>query len=834
MAKDLAMSYKCDAISRTDVIRLVDVDYYMDVPKLMATMRPIICYTFCPVEPAGSCDDGVYSISSNVVKVDIAGGGSYEHELWDYSADAIAADYWWGSAFYSCDYRVDSADPSRRLVMLTPMRLVYGPLGWMMPGPRLGRRLISQGKWNKTEFLVAGKGGQPTLNYVSVSMAGSTSCATVPEEILTTVVLKVKRSKESIMGNVQGVFSTLEADERYAWWFRQGKSLALHRAALITECLETYPQILGLEVSRQCLNFPSPVHYTVHNKDHMLDEPKPSMRVLPVEPFIAGASSPTTCVANDKACIKMRITDVTNTATPPKEFDTFADEFIEMVVPDHEAHTLNPVEIDEVYERQPRPTQRATLRRSWLYSAKRVVVGAFQKHECYGKQAPPRNISVMPGDAKLRGSRYMYAMAKNVFYRLRFYAFSKNPRELTKRIQEVLHDARFVIPTDFTKFDGTHSKWLASVELALLKRAFKPEYHAELEKLFWEEYNCTGFTKFGVLYKTLWSRLSGSPWTSLMNTFDNALMAYIALRTSGRTKQEAWDSLGIYGGDDGLTADVQKNLYESVCKKAGLLLKAETIPCNNPVPFLGRIWYGVWTVGLKSISDTKRQVMKLHVTPSDERTPDLVVLYRKALGFLLTDYKTPLLSHWARAIIRICEYAGVHDDDLEGHVSESKRLAARWFEQYDRSENFEPADAEAYNIVASQFECPVEHVEDLCNKLDEIPPSGSYRDCFWKAFSGDTTNSCTAEVISGGDFIAAKTPSAPETSGTGELVPDAPVAPVTPPPVPTAGPSCQRQASKPKWKRRGRQWGKNSGKPPGSTISLTPTNTTTVSGDSKC
>jgi len=364
----------------------------------------------------------------------------------------------------------------------------------------------------------------------------------------------------------------------------------------------------------------------------------------------------------------------------------------------------------------------------------------------------------MNADFKCRYSRYCYALAE-AFYPQRWYAFSKDPKELEECITHMMQNANFVVPTDFSRFDGTHSKWFSEKELELLLRAFPEEYHAEIVELYSSQYNTIGFTRFGFMYATLWSRLSGSPETSLFNTFDNALCAYIALRESGLSAELAWEGLGIYGGDDGLTVGVQKNLYESVATKLGLTLKAETLK-DEPLPFLGRTWYGPWNSPLTdalSFSDVGRQLSKLHMTTADSKVSPLVVLYQKAVGFLLTDSQTPILSQWARAVLRICEHNRINGEGFD----EACRLDNRWFERYDRSRNFTPCNAEAYGLVAESLGVPVEHVWDICSRLDAVQGTDSIQATFFHAIPGQRDDPKEGPVVAGGDYIPAAVPNQP-------------------------------------------------------------------------
>jgi len=188
---------------------------------------------------------------------------------------------------------------------------------------------------------------------------------------------------------------------------------------------------------------------------------------------------------------------------------------------------------------------------------------------------------------------------------------------------------------------------------AVFKRAFAAQYHSEIDRLLSKEAHAKAITKFGVHYETGYMTNSGSNSTSLRNSTINAFVAYVVLRhTHG--PHSAYKSLGLYGGDDGITTNVDPKMYIRVATKMGMKLKAETIHPGTPVPFLGRIFVDPWTTNA-SIADVPRQLKKLHLTASPTAVPDDLILRRRAEGLVITDPNTPILSEWAGAVIRITD-----------------------------------------------------------------------------------------------------------------------------------------------------------------------------------
>jgi hypothetical protein len=375
------------------------------------------------------------------------------------------------------------------------------------------------------------------------------------------------------------------------------------------------------------------------------------------------AVGPTRGVASDQQCIEGRVTKLRNSAE-----GTFKDEqalswFVDRILATAHVspHTLCPEDFDVVFERQKRPTQRHILRvaADWFTSAKESFIQTlktFMKSEAYGKVTDPRNITTISGNVKMSYSRYTYA-SQNIFKRISWYAFSKNPREIGRAVNALLASKDNVVPTDFSRWDGRVSKWLTNCYLVFMKRAFAPIYHEELESLFWAQYDCKARTANGVTYEHLYDMPSGSPHTSQFNTFDNAFINFLSRLEMGESEEEAWDGLGIYGGDDGLTANMDGQALERTCSRLGVSVKAKNIPFGEPVDFLGRIFHNAWVdhgdSGCPSHIDVLRQMDKFYVTASPLSVPNPEVLVRKAQGYLITDPNTPVISEWSRCILRL-------------------------------------------------------------------------------------------------------------------------------------------------------------------------------------
>jgi len=118
----------------------------------------------------------------------------------------------------------------------------------------------------------------------------------------------------------------------------------------------------------------------------------------------------------------------------------------------------------------------------------------------------------------------------------------------------------------------------------------------------------------------------------------------------------AWKRLGIYGGDDGLTANVDPIKYSRAATMLGLKLDVELISQGDEgITFLSRM-YGphVWYGDTNSCCDLPRQLAKLHTTVSlPPNVTPLEKLLEKARAFYLTDAKTPVLGELVTKIVSL-------------------------------------------------------------------------------------------------------------------------------------------------------------------------------------
>ena len=201
--------------------------------------------------------------------------------------------------------------------------------------------------------------------------------------------------------------------------------------------------------------------------------------------------------------------------------------------------------------------------------------------------------------------------------------------------------------------------------MMILKRAFHPVYHDELDSYALNNVNHNAYTALGKKITTGWMTITGNPDTSVFNTTGNAFCSYLALRLNRNIAQNnLFALLGLYGGDDSLNRpEVASHLTEAA-NMLGLTLEKNTKPANAHVTFLGRVFLDPWSRP-HSICDVRKALARFHLSPlSTKPAGKHAVLRRKAEAWLVTDPNTPVLSAICRRMIE-------HLDEL---TAEEKKL----------------------------------------------------------------------------------------------------------------------------------------------------------------
>jgi hypothetical protein len=143
-------------------------------------------------------------------------------------------------------------------------------------------------------------------------------------------------------------------------------------------------------------------------------------------------------------------------------------------------------------------------------------------------------------------------------------------------VAEICQLAReFVNLSDFERMDGTKTgKLREEFDRALLRAIFAREVHELVLDCHSKVRQCKASDRWGNKYETGETQLSGSPDTTAFNTIHDAFIAFCGLRAAGLSVDEAWNRLGVYVGDDGVTPDLDPEKHAMAAARWGFRLKA--------------------------------------------------------------------------------------------------------------------------------------------------------------------------------------------------------------------------------------------------------------------
>jgi hypothetical protein len=450
------------------------------------------------------------------------------------------------------------------------------------------------------------------------------------------------------------------------------------------------PSVIACAYHRNATGFKPPCVYPVSYgvKDYQFKterfyEHAKSMLVAFMSPIIDACYVPTDCAENEEVCIEERITKILTDVDMPEEYIQYTQEFIELLIPHDEAHKCVPVDMDEVYDRQNRPAQRRLIDEGAFYGpdlAKKREINPFMKAEAHAEVKPPRNISVINPSDKINYSCYIYALSELFKKNAPWYAFGKTPVEIARRVSQVCSGAQtHCANSDLSRFDGRLSAAFRYLERVFLLRAFdcSGDLASKIVDLHSSQFGLRGRGKYGTSYDSGFSRLSGSPETALFNSLANAFIVYVTFRKCNVSKLASWSRLGIYGGDDGLTADLHIAKYIEVAASLGMKTTTEKVAKGElGIKFLARMYSpDVWNGSLASCCDMKRQLSKFHATtklPSNV-TCDLKLI-EKARGFFLSDHNTPVIGELARKVMQLTTVSSNGDEVVSSYLNAGEDL----------------------------------------------------------------------------------------------------------------------------------------------------------------
>jgi hypothetical protein len=644
MARDVICAPQWKSVEETHIIKMVDVDYHVDMRRWIQYMRPLVLYTFSPVTVAGTLEEAHFTIENNTVDYFCKGGAHYHHRIWDFNSDWIVVDYYWGSIVCSIEQR--HLSEQRRVVLITPEYKIWGPLGRWLPGKRLDYIEYEKNP-GVNQIDSTNEDGE---RITSVGIPGDFTSVQLTHQHLGAIRYRCGRSKDPDPHSI----------ERFLTKFKDQYPEPAITATHLLKIVLAMPVV----VRRADLNAKSGnVEYRPDSFQAVGSE-KAGFFVLEdgkeigrcVHPSLVDHPGvvPRESYNNDLACIVGRIERVYNDKTPPPIYNRWAADFIRHLVPKPGIGT--PWSIDQVIKAQNKPTQIGRNKRvmPWITEEDECFISAFMKHEAYGAVNSPRNISQCPTQHTLRLSAFTYPFKIDVMQDQPWFSPGKPPRKIAERLHEAAQRFEVMSEIDYSRFDGSISLWLReTVERAVMLRWCHPDSRRELASMIDAESNARGKTRSGLPYRSAFTRLSGSPGTTLWNSIVNAFAIYAAARKAGLTHEGAIDMIIAAAGDDGGTA-LAKNCMEAAAKDLGLHLKCEEKRSGDCFRYLGRVFLDPSST-TASIQDPVRTLKKLHISFAPKDVPLDIALYNRAYGYGALDPHAPLVSTWCQRVMKDVE-----------------------------------------------------------------------------------------------------------------------------------------------------------------------------------
>jgi len=629
--KDLRLHYHNDHLGEGDVVKLIDVDQYIDSEFLTFLRRGtcVLMFTYYPSDLYITTDDYTMSFD-NCGKMSMSFPGSlpYSHFIWDWRRDYVTFHDVLG--FVHCYVEVKPCGLNRALVCLIPATR-GGIIGNIVRSLLVGTQPLTRFNPNlPCGVQVLHLGSSVVLRDIDTFVQFK-----MDNEKFSNALALCSTSKTLQMASVQRICDTTQ---------------------LMYACIPILKKLVGTNLSTLVPNYEltdrAPRAYKREYKDVFDDDPKLKGQFY-MPPLIDGALVPASCLSNDIDCYVGRVRNLRKPAdfsVAPKYYRYIKEFCVKFSA--FAPGKLHPLDIDDVIE-DANPSQKNKYTLS--LQTRGGQNKAFQKVEAYSEIKDSRNISaVNPGNV-VRLSRYTKVLSQYMKDYVPWYAFGLTPEEVANRVVLVASDPFGVLGEgDFSRFDGTQSAIVVDLNTNIMLSVFHPAYHDEIRALRYELSYCLFTTEYGILYNTADSMKSGTANTSGDNTVTDGYNIYSTHRNSGLSIDESWDKIGICGGDDSLTRVLSALVYEKTATDLGFALKCKIRVPGDYVTFLGRVWFDAWSSNL-SFFDPLRCLSKLHFSDNSDRRMDVNLLaWRKSVSYYVTDNGN-FVGHLAEHMLNITQ-----------------------------------------------------------------------------------------------------------------------------------------------------------------------------------
>jgi len=718
-AKDYHVPYQDDPVKPDHCFVFTDVDYYADMNKWLKHWKPILIYTLVPKKLTHRGDEFAYTVDSEgVLQYHVKGGAQYSHPLWHYCGDTVTTVDWYGAmCVFDIEQREVDGDEHHRLIWLLPKaRIPF--MGWTFdPNPE---------KWNVDLKRLTVNSGE--IDYLWDPVTDELSIRGPGEQYSVEIDGEIAHSIKARLANKDTPIRTSDIERMLgASGYEKSK---VRQAPLLLNCWgfdRMKPNVLT--TGKFQTNFSA-----LPKRGEIVTEDGKSVGRAVTNPIVTMPALFASKGYNaDRSTIEGRVDKPRNNVDPPRKYYDYAREFVKLVVPDAVAGTGTPLDSAEVAESQNGKLQKARFKDVIHGMSSNVVnqLKAFIKTEPYAAPNDPRNITTMSPELTVNMSAFTLQIAK-FFKTYKWYGIGMPPKKMIKRMRELAQLAADygLVPSDFSRFDGTVSEFLqVRVLLQVILRWLREEHRAQYKHYHKEVFKQKGVTAEGIKYDPGFGTRSGSPLTSF-NTILNAYICFSALRNMGYPPVEALEKLGIYGGDDGNTPNWQgefRDALEKASKELGMKCESGIVRKGEPVPYCGRYFADPWSND-ETFQDPQRTMSKLHLSGNCALTVEQAACNR-AHGYLSTDSVTPIIGTYCTRVLDICGNLSFRSGTHE--------------EQYKCSNSWPQRDREVIlEAMAKVMGVTTDEIEEMDSQIRET----TCLDQFPVVFDSFAPSKCTAIV----------------------------------------------------------------------------------------
>lgn len=701
---DLKIPPQTDVCTKYHIPYMVDVDYYKNMPKLLARLgRPMFLATFVPDSAAKNTDFNMsYTFRPDgQIRVDYGAAASYEHHLWSWEGDTIIATHynWWMKAktaerydipfwsrflcYHSCAYRVERrqvtddyqivglipiAKSRSRLFTPDPMSdswwtYIFGRRGNLLrrfdPIHNVPYKVGNETRiasFARFRYLEArrGKGEPQPRNYMTTALCNeyqATNISLEADSALKSTALCSSKNPNPVTlstvlpGHDQDRPYTLVPLRAYlslAW--QNSKDFNRETDKLSRGSMDVAIWSGGFDGDARLLQVP-----------YM----KPMIR------YAMGVRADT--AGNRQEAVTTRNLNTYKAKKPSRYLLMRATQFaVELRKRLGEDGYITPQSAEEVIDHRSRANQQGVndqasygwrvgtnqvmiKAESYLVDAANIVAGSV---EALIKCFKPGRIIVQPSPSLvIEYARYMRPLGDylKVFP---WYGF-KSPVQVAGQIADMCRDAQNVTCADHSRMDGRITEAVRECERIWISYLFSPQDAPHVIELHDMQIN-SRCRLDEVFYYNQQQRLSGSAETSVMNTLLSkfcAFLMFVDRKGLGISPEVAFNMPGVYAGDDSVTADLPP-CPEVVEDLTGQILTPEAVNRGEwGVHFLNRyyatsIWFGDHEQAVSCI-DVHRALTKIHLTNRKDRGP-IENFVARMYPLILSDPHTPIIRKFAR------------------------------------------------------------------------------------------------------------------------------------------------------------------------------------------